>query len=72
MPLDVPPALQLDKPVEPQPAGGYAKARPYATSDTDDEMDNTETVSEWELERKVSKVSAGHKVWVKVILLCHS
>ena len=58
LPLDASPALQLEEKTEPQTAGGYKKASLYATSDTDDEMDNTETISEWELERKMSKVSA--------------
>ena len=73
LPSDVAPALQLDNRIEPQTSDSRMRTTPYATSDTDDEMDNTESVSEWELEQKVSKVSAGNNLQSvkKMILHCY-
>ncbi|XP_076469124.1 uncharacterized protein LOC143299673 isoform X3 [Babylonia areolata] len=46
------PALPRDKP---SAGGSQHKMAAQAASDTDDEMDKTETVSEWEIERKREK-----------------
>ncbi|XP_070192077.1 ankyrin repeat domain-containing protein 26-like isoform X3 [Littorina saxatilis] len=55
------PAVPGDSVAQPQAGGGSEKkSSQHAASDTDDEMDNTETVSEWELERKLVKDQTQH------------